>query len=155
MAIRASAASSQASAIARANQVRWVSPTRSTSGAVKDHADQIQSKRASTRSTAQRTRSPTTSAEACAPTATRAQSPSGRKIQRTRPTRSATFQCTPRSYGLKSAFLHLFAAGGAVVERGHQRNSSEDVPQQRRSEKAAEKAADGKLTGDDEQQLVD
>ncbi|TMB16566.1 MAG: hypothetical protein E6J65_20215 [Deltaproteobacteria bacterium] len=74
-----------------------MSPITSTSGAVNDQLDQMASKNASTRSTSQSTRSPTTSAAACAPTATSAARPSGRKIQRIRPTRSETFQCTGRS----------------------------------------------------------
>src|SRR5438067_1928766 len=107
----ASAASSQQSATARANQVRCVSPITSTSGAVNDQLDQMASKNASTRSTSQSTRSPTTSADACAPTATSAPRPSGRKIQRIRPTRSATFHCTGRSYGLSERDVSVLALG--------------------------------------------
>jgi len=87
-----------------ANHVRCVSPTTSTSGAVKTDDDQTASKRHPRGRPTQRTRSPTTSAAAVAPpTATSAQRPSGRKIQRTghpfgNPGHSfGTFHCTQRS----------------------------------------------------------
>src|SRR5438067_8581254 len=99
MASRASADSSQASATARAKNVRSPRPTRSTSGAVTDQLEKMASKNASTRSTANSTLSPTTSAAACVPTATSAHIPSGRKIQRILLTLSVTRSSTGGSYG--------------------------------------------------------
>src|SRR3954464_15168438 len=132
MATSASADSSKPSATARDSQVRCAELTMSTSG----ERNETPAKKASTR-VAKRSRSrATTSAAACAPTAASAHRPSGRKNQRDR--------LTPE---LISRFfrLDLVTAGGAVVQRGHQRNTADDVAEERWQEKAGEEACPGEM----------
>ena len=123
-AISASAQSSQTRASARANPIRWAGPIQSTSGVVSAKREKKESSAASRASTRERIRSEATSAAACAPTATRAQSAIGRKRKRSRSASRAaprvtsanrTCRCCPTERPRATTFQVLRAAGAAAT----------------------------------------